>query len=889
HTNLCSASFGLLASSEDILLPFYICIPPLVFKSFTLLSSMPPLHILLGLLLLLTPPPCCSSAAANGDKLPAGQALAVGSKLVSRNGKFALGFFQPAAAAGSISKSPHNATSPSSGWYLGTWFNKIPVFTTVWVANREEPVVHHNLNQTQLKIASDGNLVIVLTHASNTESVVWSTHIVNNMTQASKKNTTTTSVALLLNNGNLALTSEQKVLWQSFDYPTDVVLPGSKFGRNKITSFSSQLISKKSLIDPGLGSYSLDLEDIKGFVLKRRKNPSIVYWLYESSTTSAMNLLPLAKALLDLNPQTKGLLNITYVDNNREEYYMGTLRDESSASMFGLLDISGQIKLNLWSHASQSWQTIYAQPDNPCEPPATCGPFTVCSSKPHPSCDCMESFSQKSPHDWEFDDRTGGCTRNTPLHCTSDKNMTSSTDIFHPINQVQLPYNPQSIVAATTQSKCEEVCLSSCSCTAYSYNSRRCSVWNGELLSVFQTDDTGEHVLYLRLAAKDLRPTLRNNKRKPTIGVVATASMIGFGLVMIMVFLLIWRDKFKWCGLLPIHYDHQASVGGIIAFRYTDLVRATKNFSEKLGGGGFGSVYKGVLSDSKTTIAVKRLYAAHQGEKQFRAEVSSIGMIQHINLVKLIGFCCEGDHRLLVYEHMLNGSLDGHLFKVSNHDDDDALNWSTRYQIILGIARGLSYLHQSCHKCIIHCDIKPENILVDGSFVPKVADFGLASFVGRDFSRILTSFKGTTGYLAPEWLTGVAITPKIDVYSFGMVLLEIISGRRNASPETSYNTSSCNNNNTHQHVEYFPVQAINKLHSDDVKSLVDPRLNGNFNLEEVERVCKIACWCIQDNEFDRPMMGEVVRVLDGLQEIDVAPMPRLLAAITEQSGAATSM
>ncbi|VAH20597.1 hypothetical protein VPH35_009960 [Triticum aestivum] len=221
---------------------------------------------------------------------------------------------------------------------------------------------------------------------------------------------------------------------------------------------------------------------------------------------------------------------------------------------------------------------------------------------------------------------------------------------------------------------------------------------------------------------------------------------------------------------------------------------------------------------------------------------------------------------------MLNGSLDGHLFKKSNANVV-VLNWNIRCQISLGVARGLCYLHQGCRECIIHYDIKPENILLDASFVPKVADFGLAAFVGRDFSRILTSFRGTVGYLAPEWLTGVAITPKVDVYGFGMVLLEIISGRRNSSPDSSINSN--------QNIEYFPVQAISKLHSGDLKSLVDPRVHGDFNLEEAERICKVACWCIQDNELDRPTMGEVVRVLEGLQEIDVPPMPRLLAAITE--------
>ncbi|VAH24459.1 unnamed protein product [Triticum turgidum subsp. durum] len=478
----------------------------------------------------------------------------------------------------------------------------------------------------------------------------------------------------------------------------------------------------------------------------------------------------------------------------------------------------------------------------------------------------MESFSQKSPTDWYLDDRTGGCIRSTPLHCPTNK--TSSTDMFHPIAHVTLRYNPKGIQNITTQRKCEEACRGSCSCTAYSYNNNMCSVWHGELLSVNLNDGIeifAEDVLYLRLAANDF-PSLSKNKRKLSVGVVIAASIISFALIMLVMLLVVQRNKFKWC-CSPL-YDNQGC-GGIIAFRYTDLVHATKNFSEKLGGGGFGTVYKGVLSGS-TPIAVKRLDGARQGEKQFRDEVSSLGLIQHINLVKLIGLCCEGHNRLLVYEHMLNGSLDGHLFK-SNFG---VLSWSTRYQIALGVARGLFYLHQSCHKCIIHYDIKPENILLDASFAPKVADFGLATFLGRNFSRILTTFRETVGYLAPEWLSGVAVTPKIDVYSFGMVLLEIISGRRNSGEESTSNS---------YHVEYFPVQVVNKLHEGDVGSLVDPRLHGDFNTIQAERLCKVACWCIQDNEFDRPAMDEVVRVLEGLQEIDMPPMPRLLAAITEHS------
>jgi hypothetical protein len=681
-----------------------------------------------------------------------------------------------------------------------------------------------------------------------------------------------TTSAVLLNTGNLAIVenpSSDVLLWQSFDHPTDVILPGAKFGRNKVTGLNRMGISKKSLIDPGLGSYSSEL-GTTGVILKRR-DPSVVYWSWLLSSSSSLKLIPILKSILALDPRTKELINPTFVDNDEEVYYMYTSPDESSSS-FVSLDISGQIKLNVWSKANQSWQNIYSQPVDPCTPAATCGPFTVCNGIAHPFCECMESFSQKSPQDWELEDRTGGCIRGTPLDCSSKGNTTSSTDVFHPIARVTLPYNPHRVQDTAAASECKQICLSDCSCTAYSYNSTRCSVWHGELLSVNMNDgidNDSEDVLYLRLAAKDLQ-NFRKDKRKPSVGVVIAASIVCSMLLLLMLLLVIWRNKFMLCGA-PL-YDSQGS-GGIIAFRYTDLSHATKTFSEQLGAGGFGSVFKGVLSDS-TPIAVKRLDGARQGEKQFRAEVSSIGLIQHINLVKLIGFCCEGDNRLLVYENMSNGSLDGHLFKSTAA----VLNWNTRYQIALGVARGLSYLHQSCHECIIHCDIKPENILLDASFVSKVADFGMAAFVGRDFSRILTTFRGTVGYLAPEWLSGVAITPKIDVYAFGMVLLEIISGRRN-SPQT-YNISS-------YHVEYFPVQAIRKLHKGDVQSLVDPRLHGDFSLEQVERVCKVAYWCIQDNEFDRPTMAEVVRVLDGAQEIDMPPMPRLLAAITKQSDGST--
>ena len=211
---------------------------------------------------------------------------------------------------------------------------------------------------------------------------------------------------------------------------------------------------------------------------------------------------------------------------------------------------------------------------------------------------------------------------------------------------------------------------------------------------------------------------------------------------------------------------------------------------------------------------------------------------------------------------MSNGSLDSHLF---DRKDSKFLDWKTRYNIALGAARGLVYLHEKCKDCIIHCDIEPENILLDAEFYPKVADFGLAKLLGREFSRVLKTIRGTRGYLAPEWISGVAITAKADVYSYGMMLFEFISGRRN-SEQSEDGT-----------VKFFPTWAANRIaENGDLRSLLDPRLEGNADVEELSRICKLACWCIQDNETHRPSMGQVVQILEGVVDVTQPPIPRSL-------------
>jgi hypothetical protein len=333
---------------------------------------------------------------------------------------------------------------------------------------------------------------------------------------------------------------------------------------------------------------------------------------------------------------------------------------------------------------------------------------------------------------------------------------------------------------------------------------------------------------------------------------VALISVVG-GLIVFGLFCL-WRCRRKIFDAGTMN-DH----GSLMILSFLEIHNSTKNFSEKLGEGGFGCVFKAVLPGC-TVAAVKKLKDLRQEEKQFRAEVQTIGMIQHINIIRLLGFCAEYSRRFLVYEYMANGSLSNNLFSK----DSSRLRWELRYSIALGIARGLAYLHEGCKDCIVHCDIKPDNILLDTEFCPKIADFGMAKLLGRDYSRVLTTMRGTIGYLAPEWISGVPITHKADVYSYGMVLLEIISGRRNSEIIKGGKFT------------YFPIYAAVKVNEGDVMCLLDSNLEGNAEAEQLNRACRVACWCIQDAEDHRPMMGQIVRMLEGVLDVKVPPIPRSL-------------
>ncbi|KAI0487937.1 hypothetical protein KFK09_027760 [Dendrobium nobile] len=284
-------------------------------------------------------------------------------------------------------------------------------------------------------------------------------------------------------------------------------------------------------------------------------------------------------------------------------------------------------------------------------------------------------------------------------------------------------------------------------------------------------------------------------------------------------------------------------------FSFKELKIATENFGHKIGQGGFGSVFEGKLADD-TKVAVKRLEDGIIGQrrKEFLAEVETIGNLHHINVVRLIGFCAEKSNRLLVFEFMENGSLDKWIF---GRTPDTVLDWQTKVKIIIDIAKGLSYLHEECRQRIAHLDIKPQNILLDKNFNAKVADFGLAKLIDRDQRELNTRMRGTIGYLAPEWLTS-AITEKVDVFSFGIVVMEIVCGRKNfehSQPEDGARLISLLQEKVN----------IDRLLDMVDRNEIDIQLHG----EKAVEMMRLAMWCLQTNSCKRPSMSTVVKVLEG--------------------------
>ncbi|XP_062009535.1 G-type lectin S-receptor-like serine/threonine-protein kinase At2g19130 isoform X2 [Rosa rugosa] len=683
------------------------------------------------------------------DTITINQSLSGYQTILSADGAFELGFFSP----GSSSKS-----------YIGIRYRYSNV---VWVANREQPVT--NTSSSELRI-SDGNLVLF----NESKSPIWSTNV---------SSTSGTSVrAVLLDDGNLVLragSNSSQPSWQSFDHPTHTWLPEGRLGFSSITKQRQILTSWKSSEDPAPGLYSLELDPngTNSYILLW--NRSKQYWTsgHWDEKSRTFSLVP--------EMRLNNIYNFSYVKNKNESYF--TYSQYGPSTNRFIMDVSGQIKQESWLKTG-GWNLFWSQPRKQCEVYACCGAFGSCNERSLPFCNCLNGFEPKSKVEWDLQDYSGGCSRRTGLYSGNATSDNAEKDQFLDMPSMSLLENQVSVDAVSIV-QCESICLNNRSCTAYAYDSNGCSIWIGDLSNLQQLtgEDSDGTTLYLRLAASELKnfksAKSHANKRSLKIATVSATA----GLLTVIVGCILWKRTLGKRRERRRKYDETISNVGakndaeLPVYSLKSILVATNNFSEtnKLGEGGFGPVYKGILTESQE-VAIKRLSKkSGQGHQEFMNELKLIAKLQHTNLVRLLGCCIEEGEMILIYEYMPNRSLDKFLFDASELTN---LDWDKRFQIIEGVAQGVLYIHKYSRLKIIHRDLKASNVLLDETMKPKISDFGMARIFGINQTEANTNrVVGTYGYMAPEYGLYGQFSEKSDVFSYGVLLLEIVSGKRSGS------------------------------------------------------------------------------------------------------------
>ncbi|TVU42947.1 hypothetical protein EJB05_09372 [Eragrostis curvula] len=574
---------------------------------------------------------------ASNNHISPGEHLLPGNTLVSDDGTFALGFF-----------SPSNTTRKH--YYIGIWYNNIPQCTVVWVANRAAPIT--DLSSATLAMTRSSNLVLY----DGNGRVIWMTNNTNiGMASSSSSSTTASAKAVLDNTGNFILRSSDNsstaILWQSFDYPTDTLLPGMNLRISHKMHPVQHIISWKGPRDPSPGAFSYGAD------------PNNFLQRFTWNGTRQYRRSPVWSSYILLGGYMDKLHSSIYMEMHRgsdDELYMsfGIPVDDSSSPLIRMeLKYSGVVSMLSWDSNMSVWTALYTEPAHECNKYAYCGPYSYCdNTETAPTCKCLDGFEVEDDEGW----RVGrnrfwqGCHRKKTPRC-------SGGDGFLTLPGMKVP-DQFLYVQNKSFDECMAECRSNCSCVAYAYanmstraidgDGTRCLIWIGTLIDMEKSRQGGEN-LYIRV-----------NKFG---GIMSKANTLKI--------------------VLPV-------VSSLL----------------------------GTLGDEE--IAVKRLCVdSGLGAMEFKNKVILIAKLQHRNLVKMLGYCVDGDEKLLVYEYLPNKSLGTFLFDAARKS---LLDWHTRFEIIKGIARGLLYLHQDSRSTIIHRDLKADNILLDAEKRPKIADFDTA-------------------------------------------------------------------------------------------------------------------------------------------------------------------
>ncbi|KAH6789690.1 hypothetical protein C2S51_004696 [Perilla frutescens var. frutescens] len=764
------------------------------------------------------------SAGGHRDQLP----------WLSPSGEFAFGFRPlPPSEEDDIS------------FLLSVWYNKIPEQTIVWSKN-DHPV----REGSTIQLRNQGQLVLNDPHGVEQ----WRAEIGERRS----------SCAAMLDSGNfvLMINGNSIPIWETFLFPTDTILPRQRLLVN------GNLTSRQSDTDYTDGRFQLRMQGDGNLVLYTILLPTQAengaYWASGTKANASSQLVFDEAGYMYIQEGDRNIHNITNsnMGSPQDFYFLARLDAD------GVFRHYHHPRRNYAAVGScpSAWSVVQTTPQDLCSAvlgdigSGACGYNSYCvNTDGKPSCLCPPNYSLLNPLD-----ANGGCKPNFPLPSCQQNGWESNNDAvgFIELNNTDWPLTDYEFQtgAQINKDSCKHLCKIDCFCAAAIYNGRN-NCWKKRFpLSNGRQSQNVNRTAFLKVPTINVTALSPARKDGSNTAVVVLSALLGSSvfinfLLLIsiaVVILFLYRKR-----LLSLH-SSSSTVYGMRVYSYKELEEASGGFEQQLGRGSFGSVYKGfVPSIPKRYVAIKRLDKFEkQGEKEFATEVGAIGQTHHKNLVALLGYCDEGNHRLLVYEYMSNGSLDAHLFGLSRP------HWNQRKQIAIGIARGLTYLHEECSTQIIHCDVKPQNILLDEYLTPKISDFGMAKLLLSEQSRAArTHIRGTVGYFAPEWFRKASISSKVDVYSFGVMLLEMIC----CTSSVGFAMGDEDDALVDWVYDCYSKKKVDKLVENDEEARND--------IKSVERLVMVGIWCIQEDPSLRPSMRRVTLMLQGVAPVSLPPRP----------------
>ncbi|KAK1420733.1 hypothetical protein QVD17_22563 [Tagetes erecta] len=723
------------------------------------------------------------------SQIPLGSKLSVEEKnhWVSPNGDFAIGFFNHLNAYG-IGIRISSALIP---------YEKQPI---VWIAGGDLRVG----DKSYFELTKTGELVLF----DSTRGVtVWAS------------NTTNASVdsAVLQNDGNLVLLRKNKdIVWQSFNTPSDTLLPGQNLSTNQVLRAASRnsISSYYSLRIGVLGDLELKWEN------------DVVYWRSAAfPLRSPLRAVLASDGAFQLFDQISSPLWSVFSDDHGEpDVKFRVLR----------LDVDGNLRLHSWSKNSTSWKLVWQAVENQCDVFATCGLTGICAfnESGSPVCKCMFSVSTVS---------SSKCLLPYQQSCESGSSMVK---LDHTSLYAIYPPN-ETVISQVSSTQCQSLCQEDRLCTAATFmndGTANCKIKKTQYASG-QSGLSVTSVSFVKICSDPIAviPTLTKSKPEspsqntpPTQDQsVCVSCVIGVGGGTVIVFIVIhlglmgfwiYRKRYRFTTPDYSTYNKDGpNPSGVLALSYTEVKDVTDNFKHQVG----SNTFKGILPE-KQPVLVKDYSTVKVDPRKFRCGILKLGSIHHRNLVRLEGYCCESSYRFLVYEYLKNGSLAKCL-------EDPVickrLTWRKRLDLCLAVARAVSYLHMGCREFVGHGRLSCENVVLDENLEAKVSEYGLTSFI-------------SDGADAGEGSAG-------DIRDFGYVVLAVLTGVPNDGCDLAYE----------------------KWAGGNAAEIVNKTIDGGVNGDEVERVFRIMFWCLQSDERMRPTMGEVVNVLEGAMAVDPPPPP----------------